>query len=120
MAPFRSQPGRSIYFDFVRLSCVSFSPSLYFTHTYAIAGSVYAKSAALLSLSIARPSTITAFQVPDLQSHCPFPAAYHKNGDAIAAASEKWVENGCRVFTAESGTIPDLVYHTPDAYILAQ
>jgi alpha-muurolene/germacrene-A/gamma-muurolene/(+)-delta-cadinol synthase len=48
-----------------------------------------------------RRSTITAFQVPDLQSHCPFPAAYHKNGDAIAAASEKWVENGCRVFTAD-------------------
>ncbi|KAF8528719.1 isoprenoid synthase domain-containing protein, partial [Gautieria morchelliformis] len=45
-------------------------------------------------------STITAFQVPDLQSHCPFPAAYHKNGDAIATVSEKWVENGCRVFTA--------------------
>ncbi|KAF8588089.1 terpenoid synthase [Ramaria rubella] len=46
-------------------------------------------------------STVTAFRLPDLISNCPFPVAYHKNGDAIAAASEKWVEQGCRVFTED-------------------
>lgn len=43
----------------------------------------------------------TAFQLPDLISYCPFPTSYHKNGDAIASASAKWVEHGCRVFTED-------------------
>ena len=44
-------------------------------------------------------STVSAFRLPDLASYCPFTPRFHENGDAIAAASEKWVENGCRVFT---------------------
>lgn len=39
------------------------------------------------------------FLLPDLWSHCPYPAIYHKNGDATAAASEKWVQDNSRVMT---------------------
>ncbi|KAF8590195.1 terpenoid synthase [Ramaria rubella] len=46
-------------------------------------------------------STSTAFRLPDLMSNLPFTAAYHRSGDAIATASEKWVEQGCRIFTAD-------------------
>ncbi|KAF8507605.1 terpenoid synthase [Gautieria morchelliformis] len=40
-------------------------------------------------------------RLPDLISHCPFKPVSHKNGDAVAAASEKWFEDGCRVFSAD-------------------
>ena len=46
-------------------------------------------------------STTSEFELPDLFSCCPFPAIYHKNGDAISAISEKWFENSCRVFTED-------------------
>ena len=46
-------------------------------------------------------SPVSAFQLPDFYSICTFPYLYHKNGDAIAIASEKWVEDGCRVFTED-------------------
>lgn len=50
---------------------------------------------------VPNPSNAPGFRLPDLYSYCPFPSIYHKNGDAIAAASEKWVEDGCRVFTED-------------------
>ncbi|KAF8580485.1 terpenoid synthase [Ramaria rubella] len=46
-------------------------------------------------------SVVKYYQLPDLISICPFPSAYHKNGDAIAAASEQWIERTCRVFTED-------------------
>lgn len=41
----------------------------------------------------------TRFRLPDLWSHCPYPAIYHQNGDAIALASERWVQDNSRVMT---------------------
>jgi alpha-muurolene/germacrene-A/gamma-muurolene/(+)-delta-cadinol synthase len=44
-------------------------------------------------------SSTTIFRIPDIISHCPFKPIYHKNGDALAAASDNWVAGGCRVLT---------------------
>jgi alpha-muurolene/germacrene-A/gamma-muurolene/(+)-delta-cadinol synthase len=40
-------------------------------------------------------------RLPDLISHCPFKPVHHPNGDTLAAASEKWFADGCRVFSAD-------------------
>lgn len=37
----------------------------------------------------------TSFILPDLVSHCTFPLVYHKNGNAIAAQSVKWLDTNC-------------------------
>jgi hypothetical protein len=39
----------------------------------------------------------TSFRLP--HTICPFSVSYHPNGDAIAADSDKWFENGCHDFT---------------------
>ena len=41
----------------------------------------------------------TGFYLPDLVSHCIFPLTYHPNGDAIAAESVQWLDQGCPEFT---------------------
>ncbi|KAI0351509.1 terpenoid synthase [Trametes cingulata] len=35
------------------------------------------------------------FILPDLVGHCHFPLTYHPNGDAIAAESVRWLDEGC-------------------------
>ncbi|TBU35420.1 terpenoid synthase [Dichomitus squalens] len=35
------------------------------------------------------------FILPDLVSHCSFPLAYHPHGDAVAAESVRWLDEGC-------------------------
>ena len=35
------------------------------------------------------------FVLPDLLSHCPFPAKFHGNGDAIVDESLNWLLSGC-------------------------
>ncbi|KAF8524715.1 terpenoid synthase [Hysterangium stoloniferum] len=40
--------------------------------------------------------TQSSFLLPQIS--CPFPASYHPNGDAIAAAADKWFEGGCYHF----------------------
>ncbi|KAJ8480777.1 hypothetical protein ONZ51_g6432 [Trametes cubensis] len=35
------------------------------------------------------------FILPDLVGHCHFPLSYHPNGDAVAAESVKWLDEGC-------------------------
>ena len=35
------------------------------------------------------------FILPDLVGHCNFPLFYHPHGDAVAAESVKWLDNGC-------------------------
>ena len=52
-------------------------------------------------MALSARSTVSAFHLPALVSYCPFTAEFHPNGNAIAAASEKWVENACRVFTPD-------------------
>lgn len=53
------------------------------------------------SMSCYSPSDGAVLRLPDLISHCPFKPVLHKNGDTLAAASEKWFEDGCRVFSAD-------------------
>ena len=35
------------------------------------------------------------FILPDLVGHCNFPLFYHPHGDAVAAESVRWLDNGC-------------------------
>ncbi|KIJ41130.1 hypothetical protein M422DRAFT_68403 [Sphaerobolus stellatus SS14] len=35
------------------------------------------------------------FFLPDLWSHCPYPAIYHPNGDALIDESDEWMITGC-------------------------
>jgi hypothetical protein len=70
-------------------------------------------------------STSTTIRLPNI--HTPFPLAYHKNGDAIAAASDHWFENGCRSFTEDkrrrlyglkAGQLTAYCYHNTDDHRL--
>ena len=63
------------------------------------------------------------FQLPDLLSPCPYPLRRHKNGDAIAAASDTWFRNGCGNLTEEkrrrlsvlaAGKLSAYAYHDTD------
>jgi alpha-muurolene/germacrene-A/gamma-muurolene/(+)-delta-cadinol synthase len=70
-------------------------------------------------------STSTTIRLPNI--HTPFPLVYHKNGDAIAAASDHWFENGCRSFTEDkrrrlyglkAGQLTAYCYHNTDDHRL--
>ncbi|KAH8117137.1 terpenoid synthase [Phellopilus nigrolimitatus] len=39
------------------------------------------------------------YLLPDLVGHCQFPLSYNPHGDAVAAASDKWLDNGCPELT---------------------
>lgn len=41
------------------------------------------------------------FSLPNLFSQCTYPLRYHRNGDAIAAASDDWYRSGFTHFTQE-------------------
>ncbi|KZT69831.1 terpenoid synthase [Daedalea quercina L-15889] len=41
------------------------------------------------------PSPPGHFVLPDLVSHCPFPLTRHAHAEAVAAASDKWLDEGC-------------------------
>ncbi|CDO70012.1 hypothetical protein BN946_scf184354.g14 [Trametes cinnabarina] len=41
------------------------------------------------------PSRPRCFVLPDLVGHCHFPLTYHPDGDAVAAQSVKWLDEGC-------------------------
>lgn len=41
------------------------------------------------------PSPLESFVLPDLVAHCPFPLARQPNAEAIAAASDRWLDEGC-------------------------
>ncbi|KAI0647578.1 terpenoid synthase [Trametes meyenii] len=44
------------------------------------------------------------FILPDLVGHCRFPLTYHPHGDAVAAASVKWLEAGCPELSPKART----------------
>lgn len=67
------------------------------------------------------------FRLPDLLSDCPYPLRYHKNGDAIAVASDAWYKNGCSNFNEEqrrqlsvlaAGKLAAYAYYDTDDYRL--
>lgn len=48
------------------------------------------------------PPSASTFQLPDLVSYCQtLPLRYHKHGDSVAAASDKWFEHGSPNFTEQ-------------------
>ncbi|KAF8574200.1 terpenoid synthase [Ramaria rubella] len=72
---------------------------------------------------MAKHASPRTFLFPDLVSYCHFPVIYHRNGDAIAAASEKWYAQGCSRLTEErrqklsvlaAGKLSAYVYHDAD------
>ncbi|KAI5124084.1 hypothetical protein M0805_003911 [Coniferiporia weirii] len=44
-------------------------------------------------------SASPGFMLPDLVGHCNFPLTYNPYGDAVAAASDKWLDDGCPELT---------------------
>ncbi|KAI0374636.1 terpenoid synthase [Pilatotrama ljubarskyi] len=44
------------------------------------------------------------FILPDLAGHCHFPLTYHPNGDAIAAESVRWLDQGCPELSPKART----------------
>ncbi|KAI0820240.1 terpenoid synthase [Trametes gibbosa] len=46
----------------------------------------------------------THFILPDLVSHCDFPLSYHPDGDAVAAESVRWLDEGCPELSAKART----------------
>ncbi|KAH9848860.1 terpenoid synthase [Lenzites betulinus] len=44
------------------------------------------------------------FILPDLVSHCNFPLVYHPEGDAVAAESVKWLDQGCPELSPKART----------------
>ncbi|KIJ41061.1 hypothetical protein M422DRAFT_255906 [Sphaerobolus stellatus SS14] len=40
-------------------------------------------------------STPSGFFIPDLWAHCPYPAIYHPNGDAVVSESDEWILSRC-------------------------
>ncbi|CCM04708.1 uncharacterized protein FIBRA_06895 [Fibroporia radiculosa] len=64
------------------------------------------------------PATIsaapTSFVLPDLIAHCTFPLTRHPDGEAIAAASDRWLDDNCpdlspkkraAIYTLKSGIL---------------
>ncbi|KAI0780394.1 terpenoid synthase [Trametes elegans] len=52
-------------------------------------------SATNVTSSPAATSSPGHFILPDLVGHCSFPLVYHPDGDAVAAESVRWLDEGC-------------------------
>ncbi|KAF9065785.1 isoprenoid synthase domain-containing protein [Rhodocollybia butyracea] len=52
-------------------------------------------SSSLETIVSPRQDAPAHFILPDLLAHCAFPLSYHDNGDAVAAASVKWLDINC-------------------------
>ncbi|OSD08313.1 terpenoid synthase [Trametes coccinea BRFM310] len=51
--------------------------------------------------STSRPGS---FILPDLVGHCHFPLTYHPDGDAVAAQSVRWLDEGCPELSQKART----------------
>lgn len=58
----------------------------------------------LFNKKMATDSQPTSFRLPDLVSHCTFPLVYHRDGDAIAQQSVKWLDNNCPDLSSKQRT----------------
>ncbi|OJT10931.1 Alpha-muurolene synthase [Trametes pubescens] len=58
----------------------------------------------MLQASSSTPSQPTEFILPDLVSHCTFPLTYHPDGDAVAAESIRWLDEGCPELSPKART----------------
>lgn len=58
----------------------------------------------MLQASSSTRSQPTEFILPDLVNHCTFPLTYHPDGDAIAAESVRWLDEGCPELSPKART----------------
>lgn len=58
----------------------------------------------MLQASSSTRSQPTEFILPDLVSHCTFPLTYHPDGDAVAAESVRWLDEGCPELSPKART----------------